>query len=265
MVTKENLSNVIDKNKVRRAREKARSLLSKAHTDSKVFIKSIYFDDRKEYIISREKRWAISPQKDFRRAYFHNTIIEEPESVYMSLVSGTGKSIAVSIYEFCVKNNISFDQIDYDGTGVNTGCKNGVRRYLELQIKIPLQWFICQLHANELPFRHLFEHLDGRTTGPSQYMGSIEKSLENCEVRSVVDFIPVIGFLPEVNSDDLSTYQRYLNKICQAVSFGQYPQNIANSQPGKISHARWLTKANRILRFYMSCEKPSQNLIITYC
>ena len=30
----------------------------------------------------------------------------------------------------------------------------------------PLQWLVCQLHADELPLRHLLEHLDGVTAGP---------------------------------------------------------------------------------------------------
>ena len=28
-----------------------------------------------------------------------------------------------------------------------------------------LQWIVCSLHLNELPFRHLFDAIDGRTTG----------------------------------------------------------------------------------------------------
>lgn len=38
--------------------------------------------------------------------------------------------------------------------------------------------------------------------------------------------------------------------------------DLANRDPGKISHARWLTTANRILRVYVSSENPSENLKI---
>nr|CAH7728928.1 unnamed protein product [Callosobruchus chinensis] len=255
IVTEENLTNVIDKNKVRRARGKARSLLRKEQVSTKIHIKSIYFDGRKDKTIYQEKKEHVS-------------IIEEPGSVYVGHVSPTsssGKSIAMSIYEFCVRRDVSFDQmcaIGCDGTVVNTGCKNGAIRYLELQIKKPLQWLICQIHSNELPLRHLFEHLDGRTTGPTQHLGPLGKMLENCETRPVVNFVPVVGFLPEVNLDDLSTDQQYLYKMCQVVSCGYCQPNLANLQPGKLSHARWLTKANRLLRLYISCENPSENLVI---
>nr|CAH7763285.1 unnamed protein product [Callosobruchus chinensis] len=266
IVTEENLTNVIDKNKVRRARGKARSLLRKEQVSTKIHIKSIYFDGRKDKTIYQEKCDGQFHRKIISEE--HVSIIEEPGSVYVGHVSPTsssGKSIAMSIYEFCLRRDVSFDQmcaIGCDGTVVNTGCKNGAIRYLELQIKKPLQWLICQIHSNELPLRHLFEYLDGRTTGPTQHLGPIGKMLENCETRPVVNFVPVVGFLPEVNLDDLSTDQQYLYKMCQVVSCGYCQPNLANLQPGKLSHARWLTKANRLLRLYISCENPSENLVI---
>src|SRR6218665_913363 len=52
----------------------------------------------------------------------------------------------------------------------------------------PLQWLahVCLLHANELPLRHLFEALDGATTGPSGFSGSIGKRLVTCSLRRVM-------------------------------------------------------------------------------
>jgi len=42
-----------------------------------------------------------------------------------------------------------------DGTAVNTGKYNGVIRKIELHLGRPLQWLICSMHANELPWRKL--------------------------------------------------------------------------------------------------------------
>jgi len=56
--------------------------------------------------------------------------------------------------------------IGCDGTNVNTRHTGGVIRQLEVTIEHSLQWFVCLLHANELPLRHLIQHLDGSTTGP---------------------------------------------------------------------------------------------------
>ncbi len=79
---------------------------------------------------------------------------------------GTEKAIAESIYLFLVGKSFDLDQlkaIGCDGTATNIGCRNGVIRNLELKLNRPLQWFICLLHANELPLRHLFIKLDGET------------------------------------------------------------------------------------------------------
>lgn len=37
---------------------------------------------------------------------------------------------------------------------------------------------------------------------------------------------------------------------------------LANRQPGKLVHARWLTAGNRMLRLYVSTENPSKELEI---
>lgn len=65
--------------------------------------------------------------------------------------------------------------------------------------------------------------------------------------------------LPEM-AKDLSTDQQYLYKIVSAVISGEFPEDLGNKSPGKLSHARWITRANRILRLYVSTEEPSENL-----
>lgn len=89
-------------------------------------------------------------------------IIMEPGSLYLghlTLLSGTGKAIAEAIHKYFTNNEIHFNKllvIGWDGTATNTSWKSGVIRNMELKLGRPLQWFICQLHANELPLRHLF-------------------------------------------------------------------------------------------------------------
>lgn len=43
---------------------------------------------------------------------------------------------------------------------------------------------------------------------------------------------------------------------------GLLSKDLAKKSPGKMSHARWLTRANRIQRLYVSVESPSENLVI---
>ena len=72
--------------------------------------------------------------------------------------------------------------------------------------------------------------------------------------------------LPEVDkeyrSTCLSSDQKYLIDICEAVASGNCSQALARMNPGKLSHARWLTTANRILRYYVGCSEPTENLRI---
>lgn len=62
--------------------------------------------------------------------------------------------------------------------------------------------------------------------------------------------------------DELSTDLKYLYKLANAISNGFIPPNLANIKPGPIAHSRWLTKANRLLRLYVTTNKPSKNLKI---
>jgi hypothetical protein len=150
-----------------------------------------------------------------------------------------------------------------DGTNVNTGVHGGVIRLLELHLKRPVQWFICLLHANELPLRHLFTYLDGNTQGPSSFSGSIGKALVKCEYLEIVNFNPIcLSNLPENMCEDLSTDQDLFLKLCKGVSSGKIHQELAARKPGPLSHSRWLTAAIRVLRLYISTETPTNNLII---
>jgi len=68
--------------------------------------------------------------------------------------------------------------------------------------------------------------------------------------------------LPAVDVDNLSTDQKYLYQMCEAINKGAVSSHLANRNPGKISHSRWLTTANRVLRLYVATETPSTQLKI---
>lgn len=66
--------------------------------------------------------------------------------------------------------------------------------------------------------------------------------------------------------EKLSTDERYLFEIANAVSTGECSQALSNKLPGPLNHARWNTKASRCLRHYVGTLQPSQKLvdIVTY-
>lgn len=150
--------------------------------------------------------------------------------------------------------------IGCDGTAVNTGTKGGIVKLLEKLLDRPLHWFICMLHANELPLRHLLEELDGKTSGPRGFRGPIGKQLQKCETLPILPFVSIPACLDHIETEELSTDQKYLYEMHKAVSEGVLSRALASRSPGNLSHARWLTTANRILRVYVATEAPTDNL-----
>ena len=83
-----------------------------------------------------------------------------------------------------------------------------------------MHWFICQLYANDLPFRQLVKTLDGKTTGPSEYTENIGEQLANCEKHLVCDFDAIDTEMPLLSGEvknQLSCDQKYLHEIVAAV------------------------------------------------
>lgn len=264
LVTTDNLTNVIDRNMIRRARAKTRTTLTainQPHFDSCICIS---FDGRKDKtLIMEDGRRKVVIEE-------HISLLKEPGSQYIGHIGvkfGDAKTIAHKLFAYFVAKSIDLAcivAIGCDGTAVNTGAKAGIIRLLEGKLHRPLQWFVCQLHANELSLRHLFEYLDGTTTGPRSFSGQLGKLLQNCEHLPVIEFQAVECNLPDITKsrDDLSTDQLYLLEMCQAIAKGQCDENLAKRKPGKICHSRWLTTANTILRLYISTKNPTENQVI---
>lgn len=258
----DNSTKVIDRSKIRRERIKVRKVLQSAA--NKKTIKSIYFDGRKDKTLVMITNENTSRRKKITEE--HISIISEPDSEYighLAIDSGKATTIEKNISDFL---NLRYEfqssllAVGCDGTAVNTGRKNGVIVLLEKRLKRPLQWFVCLLHANELPLRHLFSSLDGTTTGPNSFSGCIGKSLDKCLDLEVEAFEPIVTELPILDSNLLSTDQNYLFQMCTAISNGTVSSNLASKDPGRLAHSRWLTCANRILRVYIGTPRPTHNL-----
>jgi len=269
LVTEQDSSLVIDRNKIRREKEKKRHSVQTLNNQNRKLVQGLYFDGRKDKTIKLTNCDGKSCCKT--EIEEHVTLVQEPESEYLGHVtpsSGKAKAITKSIKEFLAQQEIrteSIIAIGCDGTNVNTGRKEGVIRSLEVFLQKPVQWFVCQLHANELPLRHLMQYLDGTTSGPRSFSGIIGAALAHCETLTIIQFEVITTQLPEINKKirkDLSTDQQYLYDICQAVSCGTCSNCLANREPGTLSHSRWLTTANRILRLYIATNNPTKNLFI---
>ena len=65
--------------------------------------------------------------------------------------------------------------------------------------------------------------------------------------------------MSEDHYNELSTDQKYLLEMYQAVSTGICDPNLAARNPGKIAHSRWLTTASTALCVDVSTYNPSNN------
>ena len=223
----------------------------------------IKFDGRKD------AKTLSAPGKHIREE--HVTVISEPGSVYIdhfTPLNDKAASLADELYTLLLEKNSSstLRVIGADGTNVNTGQKGGAIKILEDKLDAPLFWDICLLHFNELPFRHLFEFLDGKYKGPGIYEGPIGQAMAALSKKvpgNVVKFVSIDGKVPELPESfikNLSYDQRYLYEVSHAIQNGSFPPSLVKRNPGTVHQARWVTSANNILRLYAQTLRPSASL-----
>ncbi|GBM70647.1 hypothetical protein AVEN_206868-1 [Araneus ventricosus] len=137
-----------------------------------------------------------------------------------------------------------------DGIVTNTGWENGAINRIENHVGRPVQWSICILHFNELPFRHIFQHIDRQATGPKSFSGPIGQQPTCYEKLPVVDYEPIDCSISDIDRNLLSKDQQYLLDISNAITLRHCPEDLANRDPGPLFHSRWLTGSKLILRLY---------------
>lgn len=259
---------IIDPAKIQRQRRYWRKREIAAHTEVNKNLKCIGFDGKKDDTLVAERHQLKNIKQE------HYVVLSYPGNIYIDhVVPQTSKATDVAKEIACVINETdseeSLQAVLCDGTNVNTGRNNGIIRKLELHLGKPLQWLVCMLHTNELPFRKYFSVIDEAiTTGPNTSSGTISDEL-NFDPQDIplVNFSHLSGKVKEVIDEvtnNLTSDQLYFLRACLAVQGGssscQYLQFLQQSSPGKLNHARWLTKANRVLRLYMSKPTPSEAL-----
>lgn len=265
IIKETDMSMVVDKNKIKRERQRLRKSL---FANRSTHIQCLYYDGRKDQTKVLKK--VGSTYHPGTEVHEHIVLVEEPNSVYIGHVSpksGTAAEISSAIIEYLNLFEIQTEDlciVGCDSTNVNTGRRNGINHLMELYLNRPLNWFVCILHTNELLLRHIFQSIDGKTSGPTSFSGVIGSKLKTCEnlPRSNFERIRITTNFPQINCiNDLSTDQKLLYYYCQLVSEGKSSkENLLDCKIGPLNHARWLTLAIRILRLYVSTARPTSQL-----
>jgi len=281
LVNEQDMTFIIDKNKVKRAQEKLMKSLDQEFNEhcNKDKIECIFFDgrqdatkvmlkdnsDRRFPSIIKEKHYSICSEPCGR--YLHHFTPEKD-----LIAKKPAEVIADKLVDFMKKKGIdaTLQAIGGDSTNVNTGWNGGVMHFVEVKLSRKLIWLVCALHTNELPLRRLIMTLDGKTLSNNKWTGEIGKMLDTAtELAIDSSFTKVsIGepFIPLTDSviNNLSADQAYGYRITQAIRTGELPADLALLEIGPVSHSRWLTTANRICRIWVSKHglkgKTLQNL-----
>jgi len=176
---------IINKNKLRREREKWRQEALRRRYDGSNLI-SFSFDGRKNDALTLEKIDEKLHPRMVREP--HLVVLREPHSQligYTKLENETAAHKVNKLIDFFQEKQLSLDSligICSDGEPANTGIQGGILRLFEKQLKRPLHWFVCLLHFNELPFRHLFDTLEkSTTTVPRSTTGKLSTQIADCE------------------------------------------------------------------------------------
>lgn len=206
LVSQENVCFVVDRLKVRRAREKLREESRGERNENAKTVTAIIADGKssKEYMAQKKVGGKTVKCKG---SWIKNiTLTTEPESQYFSHFILTEKPTkdrpAARIFceemlkEFrrCGGDVDNLQMFGSDSENTNTGHLGGVATYLEKSLDRKLLFCVCCLHLNELPYKASFRELDGSTKSATTYSGKIGKLLPKAEdLPFNPDFVPLDG------------------------------------------------------------------------
>ena len=266
----------VDRAKVRRAmNELAKKEKEKNKENTKDGIECIGVDgkkDKKTLINKTVEVNGVKVNKNFIGQEEHISYTNESSKgeylTHSTPSETTGKGLSSDMLEVLAEVN-SLDTLKAvccDGTATNTGWKSGMVAHLERELQRKLLMLSCMLHANELPFRKLFDSCDGNhgTTGPESFGGPMgKKAKEDLHLDDVADFEAVETNLEDIEDDvvkTLSRDQELLYKYVKAISKGEISQRLAVQKVGPLNHSRWLTLSIRLLQIYTRTSVASEEL-----
>ena len=277
-ITEENQSKVLYTRKVHRIRKKVRVEKVEAMKDKTV--EGIMFDERidktrKEVGTGKSNHKRFRIQKEEHCSVVGYSSHFQGGSAFLGHLvpqEGTGKGLAASLISFTESKRIKLDSPltqFTDGCSKMGGYKGGAQACLEEELGEATQRVFCLNHSIQRPVAKLFEHYDGKTTGPDSWSGEIGKV-----IITEVSQLPVVAFEPVTNlelseainalaQEDLKSLchdLRYLIEMGRGVTSGHLDQCWRDMQPGTCAEIRWTNPQSRTLHLYMSSENPSFSL-----
>lgn len=210
----------------------------------------------------------IAGRRNEMKKIEYMVVVKQPGDIFVASIPITAGSSADEVFNG-IKNHFEQNQISIknvvalacDGAPVNTGVENGIIRRFEELLGHPVQWIVCIIHLNELIFHRLFKFLDNSSCSPHGFASELGSKLSKCETLKPVNFKSIkldIDRLPEnIDHWQLTSDQKYLLELAKSIDAGKISDKLSKQKPGKMNKARWVTTMSRILRVYVSENKPS--------
>ena len=174
VITKEDTSAVVDRQRIRREKEKVRTEVNEREEKriSDNVIEGLYFDGKEVETLVVEKDGDVYRQKKVKQE--HIVVVSQPDGKFLTHVTPEGKAAEPTtnaLVGYADKNGVTKEVrvVGADSTNTNTGWKGGIIKKFEDRRNEKVHWSVCDLHTNELPLRHLFENVDGPTSGNNSF------------------------------------------------------------------------------------------------
>ena len=198
----------------------------------------------------------------------HMSVTSEPDGKFLfhytpeppTILNKPAKQAAIGLYEWMVDHGVDETVlvIGGDSTNSNTGWKGGMMTHLEELLGRKCFWVVCLLHTTELPLRHLFSSLDGKTNSRDGWTGPIGKlvskinSMDRLDTFELMSSLEPLVELPEDILNGMSTDSKVCYKLLKALHTGKLDISLSKVLCGPLSHSRWLTLAEAVILLHMS-------------
>jgi hypothetical protein len=142
----------------------------------------------------------------------HITVTDSQNETFIGefeVESGKGEVVSHQVVVKLNDKGVPIDGIKIVGadlTAANTGWEIGALSLLEEEFLRALHWWICVIHINELPLRHLTASVVGATSGPNAFKSEFGMTLKN--ISTVPEPASFDKVASRINQNSLSKRSR---------------------------------------------------------
>ena len=186
--------------------------------------------------------------------------------------NSSGKGLAQGLHAFLLENRVNLDcikSLSSDGCPKMLGHEGGAHAVFERLVGRSLLRVVCIFHHVEKVFKGLASYHGYETSGPATVKGDWKGELEGDLHLLPLAKFPIIrddglkqilDGVPYYVRKELSNDYKNLLDLVKVVITGKDDLGAAKRKCGAFHKARFITTQNRMVRLYLSTEKPSLRL-----